>query len=253
VKTSESLVVGVIYTRNELRKMFDIRDATINTGIFRPKGHDSVWLFVTENKTPDRIQYHDLLDNDVLHWDGQTMGRTDHWIIGHEDQGLEFLLFYRKSKTEHPGAGFRYEGPFEYVDHKGSHPTRFTLRRASNFERVVASDLEALRAEEEYFEGTKTQRLVNHYERDKNLRAAAVEHHGVTCKVCGFDFEQIYGERGKGYIEVHHLCPVSTLGEETKVDPKTDMTVLCSNCHRMIHRRKDDVLTPEELSKLVRK
>src|SRR5215218_8692971 len=241
MKTSESLVRGAIYTRSELRKMCDIRDATINTGIFRPKGHDSVWLFVTEKKASDRTQYHDLLDNDVLHWDGQTMGRTDHWIIGHEDQGLELLLFYRKSKTEHPGAGFRYEGPFEYVSHRGNHPTRFALRRASNFERVVASDLEALRAEEDYLEGTKTQRLVNHYERDQKLRTATVKYHGVTCKVCGFDFEQVYGERGKGYIEVHHLRPVSTLGKETKVDLKRDMTVLCSNCHRMIHRRKDQV------------
>jgi 5-methylcytosine-specific restriction protein A len=179
------------------------------------------------------------------------MGRTDHWIIGHKDQGLELLLFYRKSKTEHLGAGFRYEGPFDYVDHKGRHPTRFTLRRASNFERVVASDLEALRVEEDYLEGTKTQRLVNYYERDKNLRAAAVEHHGVSCKVCSFNFEEVYGERGKDYIEVHHLRPVSTLDGKTKVDPKSDMTVLCSNCHRMIHRKKDDVLTLEGLTSFI--
>jgi 5-methylcytosine-specific restriction protein A len=46
---------------------------------------------------------------------------------------------------------------------------------------------------------------------------------------------------------------VSTLGEETKVDSKHDMTVVCSNCHRMIHRRKDEVLTPEELRCLLRK
>src|SRR5829696_3357315 len=253
MKTSESLVVGAIYTRNELKQMFDIRDATINTGTFRPKGHDSVWLFVTEKKTSDRTQYHDLLDNDVLHWDGQTMGRTDHWIIGHDDQGLELLLFYRKSKSEHPGAGFRYEGPFEYVDHKGSHPTRFTLRRASTLGGVVASDLESLRAEEEYFEGNRTKRLVNHYERDQKLRAAAVEHHGVTCKVCGFNFERAYGKRGKDYIEVHHLIPVSSFGNEVKVDPRSDMTVLCSNCHRVIHRRKNQLLTPEELKRLLPK
>jgi hypothetical protein len=36
VKTSESLVVGDIYTRNELRRMFDIRDATINIPVLFP-------------------------------------------------------------------------------------------------------------------------------------------------------------------------------------------------------------------------
>ena len=251
MKTSESLIVGEIYTRKHLREMFGIKDATINTGTFRPKGHDSVWMFVTENKTPDRTQYNDLLDNDTLYWDGQTMGRTDPWIIGHKEQGLELLLFYRKSKSEHPGAGFRYEGPFQYVKHEGKHPTRFTLRRASPFEAVVASDLDSLEAEEEHFEGQKKQRHVNYYERNKKLRAAAVQHHGVSCKVCGFNFGKVYGERGKDYIEVHHLIPVSTLGGEMKVDPKRDMTVLCSNCHRMIHRRKDEVLTLEELKRFL--
>lgn len=251
MKTSDSLDVGEIYTRKQLRELFNIKDATINTGTFRPKGHDSVWLFVTEKKTTDRTQYHDLLDNDVLTWDGQTMGRTDHWIIGHNDQSLELLLFYRKSKTEHPGAGFRYEGPFEYVSHEGKHPTRFTLRRVLSFESVVALDLDSLREEEEYFEGSKKKRFTNYYERDPKLRAAAVQHHGVACKVCGFDFEKTYGERGKGYIEVHHLRPISTLGKQTKVNPKSDMTVLCSNCHRMVHRRKDHVLAPKELKDLL--
>jgi 5-methylcytosine-specific restriction protein A len=75
----------------------------------------------------------------------------------------------------------------------------------------------------------------------------------VTCNVCGFNFEEAYGERGKDYIAVHHLTPVSTFGKTTKVDPKSDMIVLCSNCHRMIHRRKDDVLTPEELTSFLEK
>ncbi len=163
------------------------------------------------------------------------------------------LLFYRKSKSEHPGAGFRYEGPFQYMKHEGKHPTRFTLRRASGFEAVVASDLDSLEAEEEHFEGQKKQRFVNYYERNKELRAAAVEYHGVNCKVCGFDFEKVYGERGKDYIEVHHLILVSTLKEETKVNPKSDMTVLCSNCHRIIHRRKDEVLTPGQPKSLLQK
>jgi putative restriction endonuclease len=92
MKTSASLVVGEVYTRNDLSEMFGTKDATIRTGVFRPEGHDSVWLFVTEEKTPNQTQYDDLLDNDILHWDGQKMGRTNHRIIGHREQGLELLL-----------------------------------------------------------------------------------------------------------------------------------------------------------------
>jgi predicted HNH restriction endonuclease len=119
---------------------------------------------------------------------------------------------------------------------------------------TVASDIESLKAEEgseDYFEGGKKKCLVNLYERNPKLRADAILFHGKTCKVCAFDFEQFYGERGCNYIEVHHLRPVSSLNGKEKVNPISDMTVLCSNCHRMIHRSRDNVLSPEELKKLI--
>ena len=110
---------------------FGIKDATINTGIFRPQGHDSIWLFVTKQKTSDRTQYEDHLDGDQLRWEGQTAGRKDKHIILHEANGIELLLFYRETRREFPGAGFRYEGPFRYVRHEGEQPTRFVLHRAT--------------------------------------------------------------------------------------------------------------------------
>jgi hypothetical protein len=129
MKTSSVLTVGNVYSRVELADRFGVTDATLNTGIFRPPGHESVWLFVTEKKTPDRTQYRDHLDGEDLSWDGQTSGRKDALIIGHEAEGLELLLFYRHSKTELDNYGFRYEGPFRYVSHQGSKPTHFLLRR----------------------------------------------------------------------------------------------------------------------------
>ncbi|HTH12251.1 MAG TPA: HNH endonuclease [Acidovorax sp.] len=129
MKSSQELVVGQVYTRAELKAQFDIADASINNGIFRPKGHDSIWLFVTKDKTSDRTQYHDLLDGDTLTMEGQTSGRTDHWLTDHVSTGYELLLFYRESKVQYPGAGFVYEGVFEYQGHAGSVPATFTLKR----------------------------------------------------------------------------------------------------------------------------
>ncbi len=129
MQTSKDLVSGQVYTRAELQEKFNIRDASIKNGIFRPKGHDSIWLFVTKNKTSDRTQYHDSLIGDELIMQGQTMGRTDDWIIRHDNLGLELLLFYRDSKNEHPGAGFTYEGSFRYRRHHESGPATFTLER----------------------------------------------------------------------------------------------------------------------------
>ena len=124
------LIKGNIYTRNDLRELFEIRDATLNNGVFHFKERREVWLFVTENKQADREQYVDKLVGDTLYWQGQRMGRTDSLIIDHKRTGENLLLFYRRAKYEFEGAGFRYEGVFEYVSHSGSHPTSFVLRRA---------------------------------------------------------------------------------------------------------------------------
>lgn len=73
---------------------------------------------------------------------------------------------------------------------------------------------------------------------------------GYKCKVCGFDFQKVYGDIGKGFIEAHHLQPYSELklGEKRRLDLERDFAVLCANCHRMIHRLDD----PSSISHLVR-
>lgn len=56
------------------------------------------------------------------------------------------------------------------------------------------------------------------YERNPQNRKKAIEIHGCICLVCGFDFEKFYGQRGKGYIEIHHTKPLSSNGEEILVN-----------------------------------
>ena len=74
-------------------------------------------------------------------------------------------------------------------------------------------------------------------ERNKKLAARAKRIHGYKCKACGFDFELRYGALGSGFIEAHHLTPLATLkGQKVTLDARNDFTVLCANCHRMIHK-----------------
>lgn len=75
-------------------------------------------------------------------------------------------------------------------------------------------------------------------ERNRALAAAAKRHHGTVCKVCGFDFERAYGPHGAGYIEAHHLVPFHELPADAdlRLSPEKDFTVVCANCHRMLHR-----------------
>jgi 5-methylcytosine-specific restriction enzyme A len=86
-------------------------------------------------------------------------------------------------------------------------------------------------------EGGAYQEMVTRYERSEINRAACIEIHGCCCKVCGFDFEKVYGEIGRGFIEVHHVEMVSRLAAGTILDPEIDLVPLCSNCHSMSHKR----------------
>ena len=96
-------------------------------------------------------------------------------------------------------------------------------------------------------EGKVRVRYSTQYERDSLNRRIAIQMHGTKCQICGFDFEKFYGKRGEGYIEVHHIKPLYVNHEEMAVNPKTDLICVCSNCHRMFHRKRDYVPTPEEL------
>jgi 5-methylcytosine-specific restriction protein A len=100
----------------------------------------------------------------------------------------------------------------------------------------------------EFEEGFESEVVRNVRERNPKLVAAARRKHGADCTVCGFNFYTTYGQHAGSFIEVHHLQPMATAWRRaTSLD---QVTVLCSNCHRMIHRGQR-CLTPAELKKLV--
>lgn len=72
---------------------------------------------------------------------------------------------------------------------------------------------------------------MNWYERDRNARDACIQYYGPRCKVCALDFEERYGEIGKGFIHVHHTVPLSELGEKYTVDPIADLVPVCPSCN----------------------
>lgn len=96
-------------------------------------------------------------------------------------------------------------------------------------------------------EGKKIEYYVTKYERHPVYREQAIKLHGLTCHICGFNFENKYGQLGQRYIEVHHKKPLYLLDEEIVPNPETDMICVCSNCHKMIHRYRDSIVSPEEL------
>lgn len=152
-----------------------------------------------------------------------------------DSQDFPYMSFTKKSPT-------LYKLTFTRV------PSRELLRRDSEeLDAVYEGEL----ALERKMEGTRKERYSVYYERNPSNRESAIRIHGLRCMVCGFDFEKVYGERGRGYIEVHHNKPLFNLDEPMLVDPETDLDCVCSNCHRMIHRFRDRVLTVDELRNLM--
>lgn len=99
-------------------------------------------------------------------------------------------------------------------------------------------------------EGAKQQVTVNAYERDSTAKRRCIKRWGCSCAVCGFDFHKVYGDLGKGFIHVHHLKPIHTIGEAYLLDPENDLRPVCPNCHSMLHRKKE-VLSIDELRNIL--
>ena len=78
-------------------------------------------------------------------------------------------------------------------------------------------------------------------------KALAIKENRFFCEVCKFNFEIEYPGLGLGFIECHHKMPIAKGGiRNTKIQ---DLALVCSNCHRMLHRKNINgkYLTIEEL------
>lgn len=120
-------------------------------------------------------------------------------------------------------------------------------------ESVTATQLfpDEVDSSEIFREGAVRKISVNAYERDPKARQKCIDYYGLSCSVCGFNFGKVFGQLGEGFIHVHHLRPISEIGEEYEIDPVKDLRPVCPNCHAMIHRNPLP-LSIEEVKKLLK-
>lgn len=128
---------------------------------------------------------------------------------------------------------------------------------SKQIEKEAVEDYENIIVEE----GAEGVVSVKHRERSQKLRKAKVreliaKYGKLSCKACEFDFSKAYGSHGKNYIEIHHLKPVhqmEVIGTKTKLGAALKKVVpLCSNCHRVIHRKPAQVLSITQLKTLIK-
>ena len=114
-------------------------------------------------------------------------------------------------------------------------------------EMVLNSDLPDML----FVEGAIKSVITDRYERNPKARARCILAHGVSCKICGFNFGSTYGEEFAGKIEVHHKKPLHEIGKSYVVDPVKDMIPVCPNCHMIIHSKKEGVYTENEVKAML--
>lgn len=109
-------------------------------------------------------------------------------------------------------------------------------------------------------EGKIEKKEIKNRTRSKALRDAALAFYSVNgvikCDVCGFSYEEKYGELGKGYIEIHHEKPICEYGTNGSAEFISEaiknVKPLCANCHRMIHRNPLKPLTISDLKSIIK-
>jgi 5-methylcytosine-specific restriction protein A len=157
------------------------------------------------------------------------------------------LMNFRRLDPKYSGKGLERGGAEDEVVWNKYSPNPNGLRELSENIRLtldasISNTYVSLDEDEEAEEGRLLTGLHRYRERDPKLvkrkKARTLQEYGVLlCEVCQFNFSESYGSRGDGYIECHHRTPVSELkpGDKIKL---SDLSLVCSNCHRMIHRRR---------------
>lgn len=95
-----------------------------------------------------------------------------------------------------------------------------------------------------------------HRRKERNRKAVQrkkevvqARHGKLICEACDFDFARVYGPLGTGFAECHHRTPLSDL-EESHRTRLSELAIVCSNCHRILHRSRP-MLCVETLRSIV--
>lgn len=234
--------VGTTYSRNDVARGLGLDAAPKGgvwaTGYLRQQG---AFLIFCGVGTPGRTghDYGNHFDGDELIWSGKTGSRKGQPIIDAMCRpDAEVHVFWRQEDRDL----FTYAGLGRAVSVSDDIPVQIRWKFLNSnqggegwlAEEISTDVTDALPAT--VLEGAVKRVSINAYERNPVARKICIAAHGCRCAACDFDFEAVYGDVGRGFIHVHHLRPISSIGESYVLDPVRDLIPLCPNCHAMVHR-----------------
>jgi len=172
------------------------------------------------------------------------------------------LCNFLRFDPSYKGTGLKRGNRLEEIVWSTFHARREELSRIAGLIRAGCQDVELVQAGDEeeegaFPEGRMVYRMHRSRERNRNLvkrvKERAKHREGkLSCVACGFNFADTYGPLGADYIECHHTQPLSEMGEDSATRLE-DMALVCSNCHRMLHRKRPWLSLDELAATLVTK
>lgn len=210
------------------------------------------------NKHKEVVKLSKLLNSLPIHGNNQANSVNFRNPNGVYMKMCNFLRFDPdyKGKGLERGSKLEEEVWNEFHNDKNKlHAIAQSIISGVKFEKEEVSRSINMDEEEEFPEGKVLYRIHKHRERNnsviKKKKQIALEENKLRCEICEFDFYKTYGELGKGFIECHHIIPISNYIENTKTK-LNDLVLVCSNCHRMLHRKRP-WLNKKDIKKLIRK
>ena len=170
------------------------------------------------------------------------------------------LMNFRSLDQTYHGVGLRASGKVdkEVWEEFGKSPVRLRQTASSirdAIKHIGMTPIDIGPNMEEAPEGSLLTQIHLTRERNKTLvkrkKESMLASRGrLTCEVCSFDYKEVYGARGNGFMECHHTRPLHTLkqGDITHIN---ELALVCANCHRMIHAQRP-WMAIEELKDLMR-
>ncbi|WP_336774150.1 DUF3427 domain-containing protein [Paenibacillus sp. MMO-58] len=239
---SYELVVGQYYSRKDIYRIVKVPEAqqggNWDTGYTRYNGNSFIFANVgTAGRTGH--DHPNAFDGDDLIWFGKDGSKLRHASIQSmiNSQNKSVYIFVREDSSD---TNFLFLGKGTAKEYEDSEIGKVRIKWS--FDDLSENHPERLSEEvnepEKYYEGALKQVHVNVYERNPLARKRCIEHYGLNCMVCGFNFKSVFGYLGKDFIHVHHLTELHLIGSEYVIDPIRDLRPVCPNCHAMLHKRK---------------
>lgn len=148
------------------------------------------------------------------------------------------------------GVGARGNFGLCVLQRYGGRVTPVSYRKFAKIENYLGGDAKLHRARKiEATEGAEQIAETTFRKRYRPLVDEKKRTSDYRCEVCQMSFDHVYGDRGSGFIVVHHGDPIGMRKEPSKTT-LDDLSIVCANCHAMLHH--GPLVTVNQLRKIVK-